>query len=58
MLLNLARAALESAGWPTAVQVRRQMFELGENERHTADHGAGTRATTDYSRPNLRGGKL
>ena len=37
MLINLAKAALESASWPTQVQTGRLMFELGDNVRNTAD---------------------
>ena len=36
MLINLAKAALESVKWPTEVQTGRFMFELGEGIRHTA----------------------
>ena len=37
MLINLAKAALESAGWPTEVLTGRLMFELGDGIRNTAD---------------------
>ena len=36
MLINLAKAALEAASWPTEVKTDRYMFELGENERNVA----------------------
>ncbi|PMD15480.1 hypothetical protein NA56DRAFT_650177 [Hyaloscypha hepaticicola] len=31
MLLNVAQAALEHAGWPTKVLTGRNMFDLGKN---------------------------
>ena len=37
MLINLAKAALESVSWPTEVQTGRLMFELGDGVRNTAD---------------------
>ena len=37
MLINLAKAALESVSWPTEVQTGRLMFELGNGVRNTAD---------------------
>ena len=37
MLINLAKAALESVNWPTEVQTGRLMFELGDGIRNTAD---------------------
>ena len=37
MMINLAKAALESAGWPTEVQTGRLMFKLGDGIRNTAD---------------------
>ncbi|CAF9916091.1 MAG: hypothetical protein HETSPECPRED_002755 [Heterodermia speciosa] len=41
MLINLAKAALEWACWPTEVQTGPLMFELGEGVRHTADVAEG-----------------
>ena len=35
MLINLAKAALESVSWPTEVQTGRLMFELGDGVRNT-----------------------
>lgn len=37
MLVNLAKAALESASWPTEIMTGRYMFELGDNVRNVAD---------------------
>ena len=37
MLINLAKAALESVGWPTEVQTGRLMVDLGDGVRNTAD---------------------
>lgn len=31
MLINMAKAVLESAGWPTEVQIGRETFEVGKN---------------------------
>ena len=37
MLINLAKAALESVGWPTDVRTGRMMFDLGDGVWNTAD---------------------
>jgi hypothetical protein len=37
MLSNLAESVLKSAKWPTSVNTGRFMFDLGENERNTAE---------------------
>lgn len=39
MIMNLANAVLESADWPTKVEIGRFMFALGGNERNTAFAG-------------------
>jgi hypothetical protein len=35
MLLALANAALEKAGWPVVVAPGRQMFDIGKNNRYS-----------------------
>ena len=37
MLINLAKTALESVGWPAEVLTGRLMFEVGDGVRNTAD---------------------
>lgn len=41
MLINLAEAALRSAGWRTEVLTGPLMFPLGDGVRNTADVGGG-----------------
>ena len=36
MLLEVASETLKHAGWPVEVRTGRLMFDLGENERHSA----------------------
>jgi hypothetical protein len=37
MLLSLAKAILDYAHWPSQALTGRMMFDVGQNERHTAD---------------------
>ncbi len=39
MLISLAKAAFEHAGWPTSISTGRHMFPLGLNCRNVASVG-------------------
>jgi hypothetical protein len=37
MLIRFAQSVLDHAQWPSSVLTGRMMFNLGDNERHTAE---------------------